>query len=76
MIDDETPPTTRYLLERIAQTLDVPPAYFFRVESTPADPSGPSIAQCEEAASLFRAIRSPTRRGAVLKLLREMAADS
>ncbi|MCJ2122813.1 hypothetical protein [Methylobacterium sp. J-077] len=76
MIDDETPSTTRYLLERIAETLDVPPSYFFRVESTPVDPSGPSDAQCEEATSLFRAIKSPTRRGAVLKLLREMANDS
>ncbi|KNY22944.1 hypothetical protein [Methylobacterium sp. ARG-1] len=76
MIDDETPPTTRYLLERIAETLDVPPSYFFRVDSVTVDPTGPSAAQCEEAASLFRAIKSPTRRGAVLKLLREMAADS
>ena len=76
MIDDETPPTTRFLLERIAETLDVSPSYFFRVESAMLDPSGPSEAQCDEAAALFRAIKSPTRRGAVLKLLREMAADS
>ena len=76
MIDDETLPTTRHLLERIAATLDVPPSYFFRVEPGAVDPSGPCAAQCDEAAILFRAIKSPTRRGAVLKLLREMAADS
>ncbi|MCJ2058085.1 hypothetical protein MKL09_16150 [Methylobacterium sp. J-048] len=76
MIDDETSPTTRFLLERIAETLDVPPSYFFRVEAATADPSGPSAGQCEEVASLFRSIKSSSRRGAVLKLLREMANDS
>ncbi|MCJ2141393.1 hypothetical protein [Methylobacterium sp. E-066] len=75
MIDDETPPTTRYLLERIAVTLDVPASYFFRVETLPVDVSGASASDCDEVASLFRAIKSPTRRGAVLKLLREMASD-
>ena len=76
MIDDETSPTTRSLLERIAATLDVPASYFFRVDCMPADPSGVSAAQCDEVTSLFQAIKSPARRDAVMRLLREMASDS
>lgn len=76
MTDEETTPTTRWLLERIAATLNVAPAHFFQIDRQLADDAGPSTLQCDEVASLFRAIKSPTRRDAVLNLLREMARDS
>jgi hypothetical protein len=76
MVDEETPRTTRWLLGRIATTLNVGPGYFFQMDQRTAGEAGPSAAQCEEAATLFRAIKSPTRRNAILNLLREMARDA
>ncbi|MGH1574491.1 hypothetical protein ACRAWG_32415 [Methylobacterium sp. P31] len=75
MTDKATPPTTRWLLERIAATLNLAPAHFFQIERPPGEDSGPSALQCDEVVSLFRAIKSPVRRDAVLNLLREMARD-
>jgi hypothetical protein len=74
-MDDELPTTTRWLLARIATTLNVSPSYFFHRDGRLADQAGPTAAQCEEVVILFRAIKSPARRGAVLKLLSEMAKD-
>lgn len=76
MIDEETPRASRWLLGRIATTLNVSPGYFFQIDRRMPDPVGPSKVQCEEAAALFRAIKSPTRRTAVLNLLREMAREA
>ncbi|MDP4002343.1 hypothetical protein [Methylobacterium sp. NEAU K] len=76
MMDDETPPATRRMLERIAATLNLPASYFFNADIGSANPDRPTVIQCDEVSTLFRAIRSPTRRGAVLELLREMARQS
>ncbi|MGU3665598.1 hypothetical protein ACLBX9_15570 [Methylobacterium sp. A49B] len=75
MTDDWTPPLTRRLLERIAATLDVSPTYFLQADQPSDAAETPLVRQCEEVSALFRAIQSPARRDAVLKLLREMARE-
>jgi hypothetical protein len=76
MTDDVTPPTTRWLLERIAATLDVCPTYFLQSDRPADGAADPAAREDEEAAALFRAITSPARRRAVLNLLRAMARES
>lgn len=75
MTDDSTPTTTRRLLERIADTLDVSPAYFRQTAQAAGETTVPNLRPCDEAAALFRAIKSPARREAVLQLLRAMARE-
>ncbi|WP_457104377.1 hypothetical protein [Methylobacterium sp. P5_C11] len=76
MTHDATPPTTRWLLDRIAATLNICPTYFRQTEPPTKADADPTDRQCEEIAALFRAIRSPARRNAVLNLLREMARET
>ena len=76
MTDDVTPPTTRWLLERIAVTLNVCPTYFLQNDRLVATEQDQIDEQSAEAAALFRAIKSPARRDAVLKLLREMTRET
>ncbi|KAA0122218.1 hypothetical protein CIW48_19690 [Methylobacterium sp. P1-11] len=74
MTDDVTPPTTRWLLERIAATLNVGPTYFLQTDRlAEADQTD---RECAEVTALFRALKSPARRNAVLNLLREMTRES
>ncbi|ACB27705.1 hypothetical protein ABID82_003748 [Methylobacterium sp. PvP062] len=76
MTDDATPPTTRWLLERIAATLNVCPTYFLQPDRPDETAADQDARDCAEVAALFRSIKSPARRNAVLNLLREMSRET
>ena len=76
MTDDVAPPTTRWLLERIAVRLNVCPTYFLQNDRLAGIEQDQIDEQSAEAAALFRTIKSPARRDAVLKLLREMTRET
>ncbi|SFE90523.1 hypothetical protein [Methylobacterium sp. 13MFTsu3.1M2] len=76
MTDDATPPTTRWLLERIAATLNVCPTFFLQTERSDETAADQDARDCAEVAALFQAIKSPARRTAVLNLLREMSRET
>lgn len=67
------PPTTRSLLERIAAILDVDSSAFLGPERSALPATGPTPTECDEAAMLYRRIADPSRRAAIMRLLREMA---
>ena len=72
-MQETEPPTTRSLLERIAAILDVSPSAFLGAGRPAFPAAGPTPAECDEVAMLYRRIRDPSRRSAILRLLREMA---
>ena len=66
-------PTTRSLLRRIAAILDVSPSAFLSIKHPAFSATGPTPAECEAVVTLYRRIGDPSRRVAIMKLLREMA---
>lgn len=77
MTMDEPEGLIRARLIRIAQTLDLPPDYFFTAAATQGDiaAAGGDMAEANECLRLWWRIRTPQGRRRALEALRALAAS-